>query len=187
MKEGNRDIHTDLVELSTQGDRDARFQLYHLYSKAMYNICIRMVQNREDAEDILQESFIAAFENLKAFRGSASFGTWLKRIVINHCLNFLKKKRIQTEMLEEERLIPEEIEENEVLASPGLIHRKIKELPDGARIVLNLHLLENYKHQEIASMLDISESTSKSQYRRAISLLREKLLQNEDQGTGRSY
>lgn len=181
MKEGNRDIHTDLVEQSIQGDRDARFQLYHLYSKAMYNICIRMVQNSEDAEDILQESFVAAFENLKSFRGNASLGSWLKKIVINRCLNFLKKKRIQTEMLEEERQIPEDIEETEVLVSAGLIHRMIKELPDGARIVLNLHLLENYKHKEIARMLDISESTSKSQYRRAISLLRKKLLQNEDQ------
>ncbi|MCF8228499.1 MAG: RNA polymerase sigma factor [Bacteroidales bacterium] len=180
MKEGNREIHADLIGLCLKGDRNARFQLYHLYAKAMYNICVRMVQNKEDAQDILQDSFIAAFENLGAFSGKVSFGAWMKKIVINRSLNFLRKKKPLFTELENAGDVPDLNEDNDFVLSPEKIHFAIKELPEGARVVLNLYLLEGYKHKEIAEMLDISESTSKSQYRRAIFLLQQKLLENEN-------
>ncbi len=140
----------------------------------MYNICIRIIPNKQDAEDILQDAFIAAFRNLEGFKGESSFGAWLKRIVINHSLNFIKKQKPGFVQVDESFEIPDNNEIEEA-TNPADVHHAIKELPEGARVILSLHLLEDYKHREIAEMLNISESTSKSQYLRAKSLLREKL------------
>ena len=133
-----------------------------------------MLRNKIDAEDILQESFIKAFKNLGSFRTDSPFGPWLKRIVINSCIDFLKKRKLI--YADDEMVIADDVVENEMMdIDPGIIHEAIKELPDGARVIFNLFILENYKHKEIAEMLTISESTSKSQYQRARTMLQEKL------------
>lgn len=141
----------------------------------MYNICIRMVRNKTDAEDILQDAFIKAFKNLQSFNSDSPFGPWLKRIVINNCLDFLKKRKLtfadgEIEIADNEVSVDEKQE-----IDPEIVHEAIKELPDGARVVFNLFILENYKHKEIAEMLNISESTSKSQYQRARTMLQDRL------------
>ena len=171
------EISSKLVEKATHGDQQAMYRLYKMYVPAMYNTCIRIVANQFDAEDIIQESFVAAFSKIESFRGDSSFGSWLKRIVINKSLNHLRGKRLS--FVDYENV---QIEDNssELDGLPDIpmeaIHEGIKLLPDKARVVLNLYLLEGYMHREIAEMLGISESTSKSQYLRAKDLLKDILV-----------
>jgi RNA polymerase sigma-70 factor (ECF subfamily) len=177
------DIAQILVERARKGDQQSMYRLYKMYVRAMYNASIRIVSNQLDAEDVLQESFASAFCNLGAYKGESSFGVWLKRIVINKSINHVKKQKIgfaDTGHLPETEDITDEDElfGDNIFAeiSPEMIHEAIKTLPGKAKAVLNLYLLEGYQHKDIAGMLDISESTSKSQYQRARKLLQERLL-----------
>ncbi|MEL6922636.1 MAG: RNA polymerase sigma factor [Bacteroidota bacterium] len=168
-------IHRDIVEACKTGDRQAQFELYRLYSKAMYNICLRMTRNEHDAEDLLQHSFMDVYSKLHTFRYQSSIGAWIKRIVVNNCINFLKKRRLQIEELTD-RNAKEHFEEKEQREAPhsiDAINKAIFKLPDGYRIVFSLYLLEGYDHKEIASILNISEATSKSQFSRAKKKLKE--------------
>jgi RNA polymerase sigma factor (sigma-70 family) len=164
-----------LIEECRQGSAKAQFRLYNQYSKAMYNLSYRIMNNREDAEDMLQEAFVDCFRNLDNFRFESTFGAWLKKILVNKCINQLKKKKIDLTLCEN---LPVDIyeEENEVVYDTTKIFRGIEMLPDGYRIILTLYLLEGYDHSEIAHILEISESTSKSQYSRAKDRLRSIIL-----------
>lgn len=144
----------------------------------MYHTVIRMVGNSNDAEDIIQDTFIKVFNSLRTFRKDSTLGAWIKRIAINTALNFIKKeKRTQTLPLNEQlNEAPEPVRNIESI-SMKRIHNAIKTLPEGCRLVLTLFLLEGYQHKEIAQILEISESTSKTQYRRG-KLLLQKLLKN---------
>lgn len=172
-------MHTDLVEACKRGDRQAQFRLYQLYSRAMYNICLRMLGDEAAAEDALQESFVNAFRNLTKFEGRSSFGAWIKRIVVNKCLSLINKRKLFTEPLNENML--EAQQEPEVPLSQRLnlnseaIYEAIKGLPQGCRVVFTLYQLEGYDHQEISEIMGVSVSTSKSQFHRAKKLLRERL------------
>ncbi len=160
--------HADLIEQCRLGSREAHYRLYKLYARSMYNIGYRIVNNTGEAEDVLQEAFISAFRNLEYYRGDATFGSWLKRIVVNKAINTLKKRRAEyfpeegfdvvDTGAEEEREFPYSVEQ---------VKRAIESLPDGYRAVLSLYLLEGYDHAEIAEILGISESTSKSQFNRS--------------------
>lgn len=172
MSSDTRDIHEQLIKQCCAGDVRAQFSIYKLYSKAMYNICIRMVADKAVAEEILQDAFVIAFNKIKEVK-SSSFGSWLKRIVINRSLDHLRKRKIKMIALSENEV--EDVEENDIQINPIQIHKSIKNLPEGARIIFNLHALEDYKHKEIAIMLNISESTSKSQYQRARAILQQEL------------
>jgi RNA polymerase sigma-70 factor (ECF subfamily) len=159
------------------GNRKAQFRLYDLYSRAMFNLAYRILNNREDAEDILQESFVECFRSLDSFRFESTFGAWLKKITINKCINQIKKKKIDLTLFETLPAIVEE-EEEEVIYDTGKIFKSIELLPDGYRIILTLYLLEGYDHAEISQILGITESTSKSQYSRAKDKLRNILSKN---------
>jgi len=160
--------HADLIELCRQGDREAHYRLYTLYARSMYNVGFRIVNNTGEAEDVLQEAFISAFRNLEYYRGDASFGSWLKRIVVNKAINVLKRRRTEpwpeggeldvADWADEEREFPYTADQ---------VKKAIAALPDGYRSVLSLYLLEGYDHGEIAEILGISESTSKSQFNRS--------------------
>jgi len=172
-----------LIDRACKGDQQSMFRLYKMYVRAMYNISIRIVSNQLDAEDVVQESFASVFCNMKTYRREVSFGAWLKRIVINKSINHVKKQKIwfaDMEYLSETEVAFDEDDfSNDNLfaeISPEMIHEAIKTLPAKAKAVFNLYLLEDYPHKDIAGMLDISESTSKSQYQRARKLLQEKLL-----------
>ena len=102
------DRHKEIVQQCVHGDQGAQRQLYNLYSKQMFSVSLRIIQHREDAEDILQESFVTAFNALETFRGDSTFGAWLKRIVINKSLNFLKKKKMKFQEISEEVILEEE-------------------------------------------------------------------------------
>jgi RNA polymerase sigma factor (sigma-70 family) len=170
-------IHAPLIEECRTGNRKAQFRLYNLYSRAMYNLAYRIMNNREDAEDILQESFVECFRNIDSFRFESTFGAWLKKIIINKCINQIKKKKIDITLCETLPTIIDE-EEEEVIYDPGKIFKGIERLPDGYRIILTLYLLEGYDHAEISQILGITESTSKSQYSRAKEKLRNILSKN---------
>ena len=159
-------IHAPLIEECRSGNSKAQFRLYDQYSKAMYNLAYRILNNREDAEDILQEAFIECFRSISSFRFESTFGAWLKRIVVNKCINHLKKKKTDLTFCETLPSVAVD-EEEEPLYDTKEIFRGIERLPDGYRIILTLYLLEGYDHSEISQILGISESTSKSQYSRA--------------------
>ena len=168
-------IHAELIDLCRQGDREAHYEVYKLYSKSMYNIGYRIVNNQEEAEDVLQEAFISAFRSLNLYRGEASFGSWLKRIVINKAINVLKTRKMERLSEDENFDVEEEIavDPEEFSYSIQEVKRAIESLPDGYRSVLSLYLLEGYDHSEIAEIMGISESTSKSQFNRSKKKLRE--------------
>ena len=164
-------IHAPLIEECRKGNSKAQFRLYNQYSKAMYNLAYRIMNNREDAEDMLQEAFVECFRNIETFRFESTFGAWLKKIVVNKCINQLKKQKIDLTFCETLPAIASE-EEEETSYDTRVIFRGIEMLPDGYRIILTLYLLEGYDHAEISQILGISESTSKSQYSRAKDKLR---------------
>ena len=170
-------IHASIIEECKKGNSKAQFRLYEQYSKAMYNLAYRILNNREDAEDILQESFVECFRSIYTFRFESTFGAWLKKIIINKCINQIKKKKIDLTLYE---TLPESIyeEDEEIIYDTGKIFKYIEMLPDGYRIILTLYLLEGYDHSEISQILSISESTSKSQYSRAKEKLRNLLTKN---------
>ena len=168
-------IHAPLIEECRMGNNRAQFRLYNQYCKAMYNLAYRILNNREDAEDMLQETFIECFRSIDSFRFESTFGAWLKRIMVNKCINHIKKKKINLTLYETLPAVVEE-EEEEVKYDTTQIIKGIELLPDGYRIILTLYLLEGYDHGEISQILGITESTSKSQYSRAKEKLRSKLL-----------
>ena len=154
-----------------QGSKKACYELYKLYSKAMLNVAFRIVGNIAEAEDVLQESFLDAFNKLKDFRQETTFGLWLKQIVVNRSINFLRKRKMDLVDIDGEQLdnIPdEEVEsDEETLFKVALVKDAMKELPDGYRVVLSLYLLEGYDHEEIGQVLNITENTSRTQFLRA--------------------
>ena len=182
-------IHRELVEDCKSGKRQAQFELYRLYSKAMYNICLRMVRNDLDAEDLLQNSFVDVFTKLHTFRFQSSVGAWIKRIVVNNCINFLKKRRLEIQELNDqiaEKPIPEEEDIKPPYTVESINHALLK-LPDGYRVVFTLYMLEGYDHKEIAEILSISEATSKSQFSRAKKKLRELIQDDIHETKGKIY
>lgn len=163
-------IHEELIQRCRQGDQQAHHQLYQLYKRSMYNVGYRIVNDEDEAQDVLQEAFISAFRNLAFYRGDATFGAWLKRIVVNKAINYLKKRQLER-LPEGDRWEVEQEETGENLEQfPYTVQQvrdAIQNLPDGYRAVLSLYLLEGYDHGEIGEILGISESTSKSQFNRS--------------------
>jgi len=179
-----QDIHREIIELSKTGNPRAQYQLYKLYSKAMFNICVRMLNSIEEAEDLLQESFTDAFMKLNSFRYESSFGAWLKRIVINKCINAINKKKIDL-VFPDQPVEPdtrvEEVDYSGIDLDVQRIHHAVGKLPDGYRVIFSLYALEGYDHGEISQIMNISESTSKSQYLRAKQKIKELLKNNDDE------
>jgi len=179
-QESYRNIHQDLINECMRGDQQAQFRIYKLYYKSMYNTSLRILNDTLEAEDVIQEAFLSAFEKIGTYRQEVSFGAWLKRIVINRSLDHLKKRKMVFEPVEEKFDMADEsgqengsLTEEELLEKLEIIRNAIDSLPDGYRIILSLYLLEGYDHDEIAGIMNISPSTSRSQYARA----RKKLLE----------
>ena len=169
LKTIDLDIHKPIITKAQKGNPKAQKKLYELYAKAMFNICYRMMNNVAEAEDVLQEAFCETFKKLNTFRFESTFGAWIKRIVINRCINELKRKKIELEYGDHNYPIEtiEESYQDDTLIQVEKIKRAMGLLPDGYRIVFSLYLLEGYDHKEIADILYITESTSKSQLARA--------------------
>lgn len=164
------ELHREVIEQSKEGNPKAQFTLYQLYAKAMYNICHRMMNTQAEAEDMLQEAFTEAFKKLGTFRYESNFGSWLKRIVINKCINEIKRRKADLQFFDDVSYFEKsEYEEEDYKAGLSIenVKQAMKELPKGSRIIFSLYLLEGYDHKEISQILNISESNSKSQYMRA--------------------
>ena len=167
-----KNLHQDILDACKEGDQKAQFQIYKLYYKAMYNTSLRIVNNTMEAEDVMQEAFLSAFEKIETYSGTVSFGAWLKKIVINRSLDALGKRKAVFEDIESHTGIrddgPEDSLRNEEIdIQIGAVKEAIEKLPDGYRVILSLYLLEGYDHDEIAEIMKISSSTSRSQLSRA--------------------
>jgi RNA polymerase sigma factor (sigma-70 family) len=170
INEQHAPVHQELIELCRRGDQKAQFEIYRLYHVAMYNTTLRIVGDPADAEDVMQEAFLKAFTKIRTYRGEVSFGAWLKKIVVNKSLDFLRLKKIQVsldEVGEVEEIADEPVDIADVTPKVDQIRKAIRALPEGYRIVLTLILLEGYDHEEVAGILRISNATSRTQYHRA--------------------
>ena len=167
--------HLQLVEKCRNNDQRAQMELYDAYCQSMFSTAFNMVKDDALAQDLMHEAFLKAFKKIDSFTGEATFGSWLKRIVINQCLDTLKRKKIETVELkdymepgseEETWQVDQDISLKEIL-------RCIEELPLKCKNVVKLYLLEGYDHQEVAQILNISEVASRSQLSRGKSRLKE--------------
>lgn len=179
MKTLYENIHQEIIDQCREGSQKAQFQLYKLYYRPMYSVCMRIINNETEAEDVMQESFLKAFSKIDTYKGEVSFGAWLKRIVINRSLDYLKKRKVKFEEINEKtNQLPDfQMETKEV--NIQAIKDAIQKLPDGYRVVLSLFLIEGYDHEEISEILGISNSNSRTQYLRAKNKLRELLKDKE--------
>ncbi|GJM30996.1 MAG: DNA-directed RNA polymerase sigma-70 factor [Cyclobacteriaceae bacterium] len=174
MKSEAISLHKYLINRSQAGDQKAQYELYNLYAAAMYNICRRMMGNDDDAKDVLQDSFIQAFTKLNTLKKEELFPAWIKRIVVNRCLNQLQKSKVFKLISDEElEISPDECEtEEEKEYQVDRIKKAMDQISEGCRTVLNLYVFEGYDHKEISEILSISESASKAQYSKAKSKIR---------------
>ena len=175
-------LQDELVERCKQGDSRGFAELYRKYSKAMYNTSLRIVNNTGDAEDVVQEAFTDAFRSLEDFHYKSTFGAWLKRIVINKSINYLRKRKMDMIDIEKTNIghLPEEdtTDEQEIQMKVEDIKKAVGLLPNGYRTVLTLYLFEGYDQEEIAEILQVSHATVRTQYMRA----KQKLVQHIKQG-----
>ncbi len=179
MKPIYENIHQEIIDQCREGDQKAQFRLYKLYYKPMYSVCMRLINQADEAEDVMQEAFLNAFRNIDTYRGEVSFGAWLKRIVINRSLDHLKKKKLKLEEINDKtaQIADYQMEIKEV--NVEVIKNTIQQLPDGYRVVLSLYLIEGYDHEEISQILGITNSNSRTQFLRAKNKLRELLKDKE--------
>src|SRR6478735_2090166 len=159
----------------------AQRELYQRFSPRMLSVCYRFAHNREDAEDMLQEGFIKVFSQIHTFQNKGAFEGWIRRIMVHTCINNLKKNKKFNESVDLIHATSIQVREESV---PSIVQAKqvvecIRLLPIGYRTVLNLYAIEGYSHREIGSMLDIEESTSRSQYTRAKQMLEDILIKKK--------
>jgi RNA polymerase sigma factor (sigma-70 family) len=164
-------LHDELVERCKRKDARSYAELYQKYCKAMYNTSLRIVNNAGDAEDVLQDAFVDAFQSIEMFQYKSTFGAWLKKIVINKSINHLRKKKMDLIDIDKTNLghLPEaeSLDEKDVQLKVEEIKKAVKLLPNGYRTVLSLYLFEGYDHEEIAEILRVSHATVRTQYMRA--------------------
>ncbi|RYE29174.1 MAG: sigma-70 family RNA polymerase sigma factor [Sphingobacteriaceae bacterium] len=175
------DKHFDLVARCKQGNKAAHFELYKLYAKAMYNVAFRIVNDPDEANDVLQEAFLDAFARIKDFRQETTFGAWMKQIVIHRSINFLRKRKTEFVDLDENTTdfaVAEEPDNDETEYKIERIKEAMLLLPEASRVIISLFLLEGYDHEEIGQVLGISINSSRTQFlrakRRLIELLKQK-------------
>ena len=164
-----------------QNEPAAQRELYNRYSPKMLSVCYRFAHNREDAEDMLQEGFIKVFSQMHTFGNRGAFEGWIRRIIVHTCINILKKNKKFNESVDIIHATAIQVREESV---PSIVQAKqvvecIRMLPIGYRTVLNLYAIEGYSHREIGEMLDIEESTSRSQYTRAKAMLEDILIRKK--------
>lgn len=162
--------------------RDAQKMLYETYSRKMYNICLRYSSDADTAQDLLQDGFIKVFAHIGSYQAKGSFEGWMKRIFINLALESIRKKKAIFESSDDIQNLPDIVDEATMdegiyRISEAELLKMVQQLPRGYSAVFNLYAIEDYSHREIASMLGISEGTSRSQYVRARQILQERVKQ----------
>jgi RNA polymerase sigma factor (sigma-70 family) len=163
----------ELLKLCLKDDAQAQRQLYANYANVMMGVCYRYTKSVEDAEDVLQEAFIKVFKNLKQFSGEGELGGWIRRIMVNTALTYIKKHRRYTIEMDYDKMPMQPVsnDEADLHLNQKELADMIRKLPTGYQTVFNLHAVEGFSHIEIGQMLGINENTSRSQYSRARSTL----------------
>ncbi len=163
----------ELIKACRNGERAAQKRLYDAYAPQMMGVCYRYAQSLQEAEDMLQEAFIRVFSNLDQFRSEGEPGAWIRRIVVNCAINAIRKRKMQISSWDNqpEELHPITDTDPEIKLDAKELADLIQKLPDGYRIVFNLHAVEGYTHEEIGKVLGIKPASSRSQYLRARALL----------------
>ena len=166
-----------LINECKKGNRLAQKELYDKYSRKMMGVCLRYINEKETARDILQDGFVKVFTSLDSFSGIGSFEGWLRRIFVNCALEFLRKSDVLREATDWDNITDPLPSESSVISelSASDLMKLVQELPTGFRMVFNLFAIEGYSHKEIGDMLNITESTSRSQYTRARQLLQKRV------------
>lgn len=169
--------YNTLIEDCKKQSHKAQMEVYRLFYRGVYNACFRILRRQDEAEDAMQDSFIKVFEKIELYNNSMSFEAWIKRIAINTSIDALRKKKVTIVELDERISITEDDFEdfNEKMLKVEAIKRGIDMLSEGFRLVLTLHLIEGYDYDEIAEILNISNSTVRSQYIRGKKRLLEML------------
>lgn len=173
----------ELIKGCLRRDSSAQKLLYDMYSSKMYGLCYRYVKDSMEAEDVLITAFMKVFDKIQQFKGEGSFEGWIRRIVVNEALTYLRRHRsmyLETELEQADRE-PNYSALSDHLEAEDLL-KMIQELPTGYRIVFNLYAIDGYSHKEIADQLGISENTSKSQLSRARTYLQKVLLEQDWNG-----
>lgn len=175
-------VDESIIEGCIAGERNAQNALYRRYAPVMMAICLRYARTQDEAEDILSEAFMKIFAHIGSYRSEGSFEGWMKRVMINHALNYFRKNRKNPFLEDIDHVDETEIIHNQPLSadhapvSAEILTSLIRRLPPGYRMVFNLYVFEEYSHKEIAAMLQITESTSKTQLLKARKLLRKQLV-----------
>jgi RNA polymerase sigma-70 factor (ECF subfamily) len=171
-----------LIKACRQQNQLAQMQVYDLYAQSMFKVALRYLKNDEDAKDIMQEGFLKAFQKIDQYKPDASFGAWLKRIIINQCFDTLKKKQLQFNDVDVETLkIIDSNWEFDVCISKENILEAIENLSDKHKLVVKLYLIEGYDHEEIAEILEIPAETSRTHLHRGKLKLKELLKSKYDE------
>ncbi len=165
--------HQKLIKDCLKGKLQAQRELYELFAQPMLGICYRYTRSVSDAEDVLQEGFVKVFHHLGQYKQEGELGAWIRRIMVNTALNFLKRNRRYQEQMyfSEEYLHPVSNDDPAVRLNAKELADLVRQLPHGYQVIFNLHAIEGYSHVEIGQMLGISDGTSRSQYSRARTLL----------------
>jgi len=161
-------IDNTLLEACRKGNKIAQMQIYDKYCKAMFTIAFRYLNNEEDAKDAMQEGFLKAFVNISSYKPKATFGVWLKRIIVNQCLDVLKKRKIEfsDEAIETLQLVEDDNWDFDNSISKSEILNELEQLNQKHKIVVQLYLIEGYDHEEISEILEIPVKTSRTHLRR---------------------
>ncbi|TDQ27920.1 RNA polymerase sigma factor [Tenacibaculum caenipelagi] len=174
-----KQIHQPVIDACRNNDAKAQMQLYDLYCDAMFTVALRYVKDSFTAEDVVQEAFIKAFKNIDSYKEEVTFGAWLKRIVINQSIDYLKKRKLELISLNEETttLVDDDHDNWNVASTISYqdIVNCIQQLKEKYRIVLTLFLLEGYDHGEISQILGISEVSSRTHLLRGKKQVQEQL------------
>lgn len=169
----------DLILRCKKQDRKAQEQLYRLYAAKLFGLCLKYSDNKQQAEDNLQDGFVTIFEKISQYKDAGSFEGWMKRIIINTALQKHRRQKVYG-ITNENQLKEEEVEVETEELSVGFLLECVQALPDRYRQVFNLYAMDGYSHKEIAGMLNISEGTSKSNLARARMSLKEKIEKNQN-------
>ena len=166
----------ELIKQCIKNDRAAQNELFRKYKDTLYFTSLKYCRNEADAEDNLHDAFITIFQKIKTYKNKGSFEGWMKRITIYKAIDKYKTKKPLNVEIKDDILEDEVIVENEENLSLDQLLKLIQNLPDQYRLVFNLYQMDRFSHKEIASLLDISEGTSKSNYHRAKLILRDKIM-----------
>ena len=164
---------TELIQSAIEGNRSSQKKLYDTFAPKMLSVCRQYIKDVHQAEDVMISAFFKAFQNLKKFENKGSFEGWLRRIMVNDCITFLRQNKKIT-FIEDQTIVEESVQIDDSF-SVEILQSLIDNLPDGYKMVFNLYAIEGYKHNEIATMLNISEGTSKSQLSHARKLLQKQI------------